>query len=81
MQTKCLGPRSIEARPRPYFRAADGRSNAGALLPKPPTIGETLAKLYHERGVPGLFRGVTPRAIQAAWQTLWMVAIPNMLGV
>ena len=61
--------------------AERAREAKGALLPKPPTIGETLAKLYHERGVPGLFRGVTPRAIQAAWQTLWMVAIPNMLGV
>eukprot|EP00549_Striatella_unipunctata_P004681 CAMPEP_0118710540 /NCGR_PEP_ID=MMETSP0800-20121206/23447_1 /TAXON_ID=210618 ORGANISM="Striatella unipunctata, Strain CCMP2910" /NCGR_SAMPLE_ID=MMETSP0800 /ASSEMBLY_ACC=CAM_ASM_000638 /LENGTH=279 /DNA_ID=CAMNT_0006614751 /DNA_START=274 /DNA_END=1113 /DNA_ORIENTATION=+ len=32
-------------------------------------------------GVPGLFRGVTPRSIQAIWQTCFMVVVPNVLGV
>jgi len=37
--------------------------------------------LYYWKGVRGLFRGVTPRGIQAIWQTVFMVALPNILGV
>jgi len=33
------------------------------------------------KGIPGLFRGVTPRGIQAIWQTVFMVVVPNVLGV
>lgn len=32
-------------------------------------------------GIPGLFRGVTPRGIQAIWQTVFMVVVPNVLGI
>jgi len=32
-------------------------------------------------GVPGLFRGVTPRAVQAVVQTVFMVTVPNLLGL
>lgn len=32
-------------------------------------------------GYPGLFRGVTPRAIQAVWQTSFLVVVPNLLGI
>jgi hypothetical protein len=34
-----------------------------------------------KQGHAGLFRGVTPRAIQAVWQTVFMVVVPNMLGM
>ena len=27
------------------------------------------------------FRGVTPRAIQAVWQTLFLVVVPNLFGI
>lgn len=36
--------------------------------------------LEHE-GYPGLFRGITPRALQAIWQTCFMVVVPNILGI
>lgn len=38
-------------------------------------------QILERDGVGGLFRGVTPRAIQAIWQTTFMVVVPNLLGV
>ncbi len=38
-------------------------------------------QILERDGVAGLFRGVTPRAIQAIWQTTFMVVVPNLLGV
>jgi hypothetical protein len=38
-------------------------------------------EIMEEDGIPGLFRGITPRAIQAIWQTTFMVVVPNLLGV
>ncbi len=32
-------------------------------------------------GIPALFRGVTPRGVQAIWQTVFMVVVPNLLGL
>lgn len=32
-----------------------------------------------EGGVPALFRGVSPRSLQAIWQTVFMVVVPNIL--
>lgn len=32
-------------------------------------------------GIPGLFRGVVPRALQAVWQTVFMVVVPNILNI
>lgn len=37
--------------------------------------------IVESSGYEGLFRGVTPRAIQACWQTIFMVVVPNMLGM
>ncbi len=37
-------------------------------------------KVVDERGYSGLYRGVTPRAVQAIWQTIFMVVVPNILG-
>lgn len=37
--------------------------------------------IVDEEGYPGLFRGVTPRGIQAIWQTIFMVVVPNMMGI
>lgn len=34
-----------------------------------------------ESGYPGLFRGITPRAIQAIWQTTFLVVVPNIIGI
>jgi len=38
-------------------------------------------KIEKEEGLAGLFRGVTPRGIQAIWQTVFMVVVPNVLGI
>jgi len=48
---------------------------------EPKTFVGYLEQIKEEDGVPGLFRGVTPRGIQAIWQTVFMVAVPNILGV
>jgi Mitochondrial carrier protein len=32
-------------------------------------------------GYAGLFRGVTPRALQAIWQTTFLVVVPNLMGI
>ena len=45
------------------------------------TFGEYVDQIMAKDGVPGLFRGVTPRGIQAIWQTVFMVVVPNILGV
>eukprot|EP00548_Thalassiothrix_antarctica_P002712 CAMPEP_0194130950 /NCGR_PEP_ID=MMETSP0152-20130528/1834_1 /TAXON_ID=1049557 /ORGANISM="Thalassiothrix antarctica, Strain L6-D1" /LENGTH=343 /DNA_ID=CAMNT_0038825593 /DNA_START=95 /DNA_END=1126 /DNA_ORIENTATION=+ len=37
--------------------------------------------IVEEQGYSGLFRGVTPRGIQAIWQTVFMVTVPNLLGI
>ena len=37
--------------------------------------------IVETQGYEGLFRGVTPRAIQAVWQTVFMVVVPNILGM
>lgn len=48
---------------------------------EPKSFGEYLKDINEKDGVPGLFRGVTPRGIQAIWQTVFMVVVPNILGV
>lgn len=45
------------------------------------SFGDYWDKMVEEQGYPGLFRGVTPRAIQAIWQTVFMVVVPNMMGI
>jgi Mitochondrial carrier protein len=37
--------------------------------------------IVSEYGYPGLFRGITPRAIQAIWQTVFLVVVPNLMGL
>ena len=37
--------------------------------------------IVEDQGFTGLFRGWTPRTIQAVWQTCFMVVVPNMLGI
>ena len=39
----------------------------------------SLGDVWREEGLPGCFRGVTPRAAQAAWQTCFMVVLPTLL--
>jgi hypothetical protein len=44
-------------------------------------FGRYWQDIVDEEGYPGLFRGVTPRGIQAIWQTIFMVVVPNMMGI
>jgi len=44
-------------------------------------FGHYWNEIKNEEGMPGLFRGVTPRGIQAIWQTVFMVVVPNVLGI
>lgn len=45
------------------------------------SISEYWDTIVEEYGYPGLFRGVTPRAIQAIWQTVFLVVVPNLMGL
>jgi len=45
------------------------------------SFGHYWKKIKEEEGMPGLFRGVSPRGIQAVWQTVFMVVVPNVLGI
>ena len=47
----------------------------------PKSFGQYWSHMVDEQGYPGLFRGVTPRGIQAIWQTVFMVVVPNMMGI
>lgn len=47
----------------------------------PKTSLEYMKDIVETDGYPGLFRGITPRGVQAIWQTVFMVVFPNMLGM
>lgn len=55
------------------------RDVAAGIPPK--SSFEYMKDIVEKDGVPGLFRGVTPRGVQAIWQTVFMVVFPNMLGM
>lgn len=38
-------------------------------------------EIYARDGFTGLFRGVSPRALQAIWQTCFLVVVPNLMGI
>lgn len=48
---------------------------------KPKTTTEYWNGIVERDGYQGLFRGITPRGVQAIWQTCFMVVVPNLLGV
>ena len=54
--------------------------DVGCGIP-PKTFGGYINDEMETGGVPSLFRGVTPRAVQAVWQTVFMVVVPNLLGL
>lgn len=53
--------------------------NTGPDRPAKPTIGNTLAYIYKENGVKGLYRGVTPRIGLGIWQTVCMVSFADVV--
>jgi hypothetical protein len=50
---------------------------AGSTRPAKPTIANTLAYIYRENGIKGLYRGVTPRIGLGIWQTVCMVSFAD----
>lgn len=48
---------------------------------KPKSSTEYWDDIKEDQGIAGLFRGVNPRGIQAIWQTVFMVVVPNLLGL
>lgn len=48
-----------------------------ANRPAKPTIANTLAYIYRENGLKGLYRGVTPRIGLGIWQTICMVSFAD----
>lgn len=61
------------------IRVTNQRDVSKGLQPK--TIGEYWDDIVEESGYKGLFRGITPRAIQAIWQTVFLVVVPNIMGI
>jgi Mitochondrial carrier protein len=47
----------------------------------PKSMQEYWNDIVAEQGYTGLFRGVTPRAVQAIWQTVFLVVVPNLMGI
>jgi Mitochondrial carrier protein len=37
--------------------------------------------IVHTDGYAGLFRGCAPRAVQAIWQTTFLIVVPNIMGI
>lgn len=50
-----------------------------AVRPEKPTIANTLAYIYKENGLKGLYRGVTPRIGLGIWQTVCMVSFADVV--
>jgi hypothetical protein len=48
-----------------------------ANRPAKPTVFNTLAYVYRENGLKGLYRGVTPRIGLGIWQTVCMVSFAD----
>jgi hypothetical protein len=57
-------------------------SQRDVSLGRPPkSISGYWSEMIESEGYPGLFRGVTPRALQSIWQTIFMVVVPNLMGI
>ena len=48
---------------------------------EPKTFGGYIKHEMESGGIPSLFKGVSPRAMQAVWQTIFMVVTPTLLGL
>lgn len=48
---------------------------------QPKTFGGYVQQELDSGGIPSLFKGVSPRALQSAWQTVFMVVVPTLLGL
>lgn len=53
------------------------QTSSGTSRPAKLTIFNTLAYVYRENGLKGLYRGVTPRICLGIWQTICMVSLAD----
>lgn len=53
------------------------KQGADASRPAKLTVFNTLAYIYRENGLKGLYRGVTPRICLGVWQTICMVSFAD----
>lgn len=53
------------------------KATANSNRPAKLTILNTLAFIYKENGIKGLYRGVTPRIALGIWQTICMVSFAD----
>ena len=57
------------------------KATANSNRPAKLTILNTLAFIYKENGIKGLYRGVTPRIGLGIWQTVCMVSFADYVKV
>ena len=57
------------------------KGTANANRPAKLTILNTLAFIYKENGIKGLYRGVTPRIGLGIWQTVCMVSLADYVKI
>jgi len=57
------------------------KQSADSKRPAKPTVFNTLAYIYRENGIKGLYRGVTPRIGLGIWQTICMVSLADYVKV
>lgn len=55
--------------------------STSAARPAKLTVFNTLAFIYKENGVKGLYRGVTPRIGLGIWQTVCMVSFADIVSI
>lgn len=60
-------------------RVLTQRDFSGGHTPKP--FMTYVNDVVEETGFRGLFRGVSVRSVQAVWQTVFMVVVPNIMGI
>lgn len=60
-------------------RVLTQRDFSGGHTPKP--FMTYVNDVVEENGFQGLFRGVSVRSVQAVWQTVFMVVVPNIMGI
>ena len=61
------------------MRVMNQRDVSQGQMPK--TMSEYWNDIVEDTGYHGLFRGITPRALQAIWQTVFLVVVPNIMGL
>ena len=65
--------------PIEFARMRTQRDVSSGKTPK--SMAGYWSETMDEEGWPGIYRGITPRALQAIWQTCFLVVVPNVMGL